>query len=268
MPEKTDDLFYQVAMANRIVANEGIIDAFGHVSVRNPNNPNRYFLSRSRSPELVEPGDILEYDIDSQPVTPPTVAQYAERVIHGEIYRARPDVMSVCHHHAPSFMPLVITGMDFVPVFHLGATGGIKPPHWDQLKEFGDTNMLVVKPEEGRSLAKALGKHWMVLMRGHGVTVAGKSIQETVFRTIYSCRNAEFQLRAQAAGTIIPLSPGEVEKAGQIATGTTGLSRCWEYWSVRLDKAGGTPPSRKGSSKKDKKEKKKAKKEFKKKSKK
>ncbi len=249
MPDSIADLFYELSKANRIVANEGIIDAFGHVSVRNPNNPNRYFLSRSRSPELVEPGDILEYDLDSQPVKPPSLGQYAERVIHGEIYKARPDVMSVCHHHAPSFIPLVVTGTDYVPVFHLGATGGIKPPLWDQVTEFGDTNMLVVKPEEGRSLAKALGKHWMVLMRGHGVTVAGRSIQDTVFRTIYSTRNAEFQLRAQTLGTIKPLTPGEVELAGKISSATTGLTRCWEYWSVRLDKAGGTPPRGKSAKK-------------------
>jgi HCOMODA/2-hydroxy-3-carboxy-muconic semialdehyde decarboxylase len=240
--DKLADLLYDLSLGNRIVANEGVIDAFGHLSVRHPTNPNRYFLSRSRAPELVEPGDFLEYDLDSQPVKEPSVTQYSERVIHGEIYKARPDVMSVCHHHAPSFMPFVITGMDYVPVFHLGAIGGIKPPHWDQLDEFGDTNMLVVKPEEGRSLAKALGNHWMVLMRGHGVTVAGTSIKETVFRSIYSCRNAEFQLRAKDAGTIKPLTPGEVERAGKIGTQTTGQDRCWEYWTMRVTKAGGAPP--------------------------
>ena len=166
----------ELALANRIVANEGVIDAFGHVSMRHPDDPKRYFLSRSRAPELVAPEDFIEYDLDSQPVRTPTVTQYSERVIHGEIYKARPDVMSVCHHHCPNFMPLLATGTDYVPVFHLGAVGGIKPPYWDQHDEFGDTNMLVCRPEEGASLARALGNHWMVLMNRHGVTVAGTSV--------------------------------------------------------------------------------------------
>ncbi len=121
----------------------------------------------------------------------PGVGQYSERVIHGEIYKARPEVNSVCHHHAPAFMPLLATGTDYVPVFHLGAVGGIKPPFWDQHDEFGDTNMLVIKPEEGASLARALGSHWMVLMKRHGVTVAGTSVRDCVFRSIYSTRNAD-----------------------------------------------------------------------------
>ena len=237
------DTLYELALANRIVAHEGIIDAFGHVSVRHPDDPNRYFLSRSRSPGLVEPGDILEYHLDSRPVREPDVTQYSERVIHGEIYRARPDVMAVCHHHAPAFMPLVSTGMDYVPVFHLGATGGARPPFWDQRDDFGDTNMLVVKPEEGRSLAKALGQHWMVLMWRHGVTVAGRSLQDTVFRSIYSARNAEYQVNAHAVGAIAPLTPGEVELCAKIATATTGLARSWEYWVHRLARAGSLPPA-------------------------
>lgn len=230
----------ELALANRIVANEGIIDAFGHVSMRHPDNPNRYLLSRSRAPELVEPGDLIEYDLDSQPVKEPGVTQYSERVIHGEIYKARPEVMSVCHHHCPAFMPLLATGTDYVPVFHLGAVGGIKPPFWDQHDEFGDTNMLVVKPEEGRSLARALGKHWIVLMRRHGVTVAGTSVRDCTFRSVFSARNAEYQVRALSLGKPIEsLSPGEAELCAAISAKTTGLTRSWEYWSMRVAKAGG-----------------------------
>jgi len=240
--ENFAELFYELALANRICANEGVLDAFGHVSVRHPKDPNRYFLSRSRAPELVEPGDIYEYDLDSQPVRTYALPPYSERVIHGEIYKARSDVMSVCHHHGAAFMPLVTTGIDYIPVFHLGATGGSKPPFWDQKDEFGDTNLLVVKPEEGASLAKRLGQHSMVLMRRHGVTVVGSSIRDCVFRCVYSCRNAEYQVMAMQTGTIDPLSPGEVREAGGISAKTTGQGRAWEYWSVRLDKAGGTPP--------------------------
>jgi ribulose-5-phosphate 4-epimerase/fuculose-1-phosphate aldolase len=230
----------ELSLANRIVANEGIIDAFGHVSMRHPDNPGRYLLSRSRAPELVTPEDFVEYDLDSNPVRDPGVGQYSERVIHGEIYKARPDVMSVCHHHSPAFMPLLATGTDYVPIFHLGAVGGIKPPFWDQQDEFGDTNMLVIKPEEGASLARCLGAGWMVLMRRHGVTVAGISVKDCVFRSVYSARNAEFQTRALSIGSnIASLTPGETHLAGSISSKTTGLTRSWEYWSMRVAKAGG-----------------------------
>ena len=226
---------HELALANRIVANEGVIDAFGHVSMRHPDNPNRYLLSRSRAPELVTAEDFIEYDINSQPLRDPGVGQYSERVIHGEIYKARPEVNSVCHHHCPAFMPLLATGTDYMPIFHLGAVGGIRPPFWDQRDEFGDTNMLVVKPEEGASLARALGKHWIVLMMRHGVTVAGISVRDCAFRSIYSARNAEYQVRALTIGSeIATLSPGETKLAGQISAKTTGLMRSWEYWSMRI----------------------------------
>ncbi|MFN3657043.1 MAG: class II aldolase/adducin family protein [Pseudolabrys sp.] len=240
MPTPLTESLRELALANRMVANEGVLDAFGHVSMRHPGNPNRYFLSRSRAPELVAPEDLIEYDLDSRPIAEPGVGQYSERVIHGEIYKARPDVMSVCHHHAPGFMPLLATRADYVPVFHLGAVGGIKPPYWDQRDEFGDTNMLVVKPEEGASLARALGAGWLVLMNRHGVTAAGASVRDCVFRTIYSARNAEYQAQAMAiGGAIAALSPGEAERAGNITGTTTGLTRAWEYWAMRVAKAGG-----------------------------
>jgi ribulose-5-phosphate 4-epimerase/fuculose-1-phosphate aldolase len=244
----------ELALANRMVANEGVLDAFGHVSMRHPDNPNRYFLSRSRAPELVEADDLIEYDLDSQPIREPGVGQYSERVIHGEIYKARPDVMSVCHHHSPAFMPLLATGTDYVPVFHLGAVGGIRPPFWDQHDEFGDTNMLVVKPEEGASLARALGQNHMVLMRRHGVTVVGSSVRECVFRSVFSARNAEFQVRAMMiGGSIASLSPGETQMASQITGKTTGLARSWEYWSMRVAKAGGALKSAKAAAVKSRK---------------
>ena len=239
MPDNLAAARAELALANRIVANEGVIDAFGHVSMRLPGDANRYLLSRSRAPELVTAGDFIEYDLNSQPTRDPGVGQYSERVIHGEIYKARPEVMAVCHHHCPAFMPLLATGADYVPIFHLGAVGGIKPPYWDQHDEFGDTNMLVVKPEEGASLARALGKHWMVLMKRHGVTVAGTSVRDCVFRCVYSARNAEYQVRALTIGPVASLSQGETELAGGISKKTTGLERSWEYWTMRVAKAGG-----------------------------
>src|SRR6516225_7800891 len=199
MPDSFAELRHELAVANRVLANEGIIDAFGHISVRNPKNPDRYFISRHRA---------------SEPVVPTNVRLYSEMVIHGEIYKARSDVNSVCHHHAPAVLPFCATGVELVPLFHLGGTLGTKVPFWDSRDEFGDTNLLVRTPEEGASHARALGPHYMLLLRRHGASLAGKSLRECVFRSIYTTRNAELQLRAMAIGTLGPLSAGEAEKCG------------------------------------------------------
>lgn len=241
MPDSLADLRYEIAVANRILANEDVVDAFGHVSARNPSNPNSYFISRHRAPEIVEPSDLVELNLDSEPVAPTTLRLYSERVIHGEIYKARPDVMSVCHHHSPSVMPYCITGEEIVPVYHLGGTLGGKVPFWDQRDEFGETNLLVIQPEEGRSLARALGPHWMVLMRRHGATVAGTSLRQLVFRTVYTCRNAELQARAQAVGTVGALTAGEMEKAGLHNLRPAAIERAYDYWIARVQKAGLMP---------------------------
>lgn len=238
-----DEAKRAVALGNRILANEGVLDAFGHVSLRHPSDPNRYLLSRSRAPELVEPADVAEYDLDSNPVRPTNERLYSERVIHGEIYKARPDVMAVVHHHAPAMMPFCVSGVKLEPVFHLGGPMGETVPFWDQRDEFGDTNMLVVKPEEGASLARALGKHSIVLMRRHGTTVAGDSVQDLVLRTIYSCKNAEYVLQAKLIGEAMTLSPGEIRKSGIIHNQPNVLSRTWEYWTMRLERSGNGLPS-------------------------
>ena len=243
MAQSLDEVRYEVALANRMVAHEGVLDAFGHVSMRHPGDPNRYLLSRSRSPELVEPGDIYEFNLDSEPVgAPASVRMYGERVIHGEIYKARPDVMAVCHHHSPAFMPYCVSGEEVVPIYHLGAVIGAKAPFWDQRHDFGDTNLLVIEPAEGASLARALGSHWVVVMRRHGATVAGRSLRECVFRTIYSCRNGEYQLQAEDLGAISPLSAGEVREAGAIHHQPGPINRAWEYWARRVEKKGEAPP--------------------------
>jgi len=151
MPNPLAEACYELALANRIIAHEGVLDGFGHVSMRHPTDPGRYLLARSRSPELIEPADIFEFTLDSEPVAAKGVTLYGERVIHGCIYQARPDVNAVCHHHSPSVLPFCITGIELVPVFHMGAVLGTAAPFWDSRDEFGDTNMLVVKPEEGET---------------------------------------------------------------------------------------------------------------------
>jgi ribulose-5-phosphate 4-epimerase/fuculose-1-phosphate aldolase len=242
VPASLADIRYELAIANRMCAHEGVIDAFGHVSVRHPSDPGRYLLSRSRSPELVEPGDLYEFTLDSEPVTPPPLPMYSERVIHGEIYKARPDVVAVCHHHSPAMLPYCITGEPMVAVYHLGAVIGSHVPFWDSQDEFGDTNLLVRKPEEGASLARALGDHNMVLMRRHGATVVGSDLRQLVFRTIYGCRNAEYQTQAKLVGRIGMLTPGEIDMAAMLQQQPNTVARAWEYWLTRLDKRGALPP--------------------------
>jgi HCOMODA/2-hydroxy-3-carboxy-muconic semialdehyde decarboxylase len=149
--------------------------------------------------------------------------------------------MAVCHHHAAAVLPFCIAGVPIVPVFHLGAAVGEDMPFWDQHDEFGDTNLLVVKPEEGRSLARALGSHPAVLMTHHGATVVGKDLRELVSRSIFMCENAKYQLQAHMLGKVVPLSSGETKLAGTINAMPNVVGRTWEYWTMRLDQAGRLP---------------------------
>ena len=245
MPSVIDELCYQLALANRIVAHEGVLDGFGHISVRHPEKPDHYLLSRSRSPELVEPGDILELDADSEVVTPGNILPYGECVIHGEIFRARPDVMAIVHHHSQAILPFCLTDLKLEPIMGLGATMGAVVPSWDSAHDFGDTPMVLTTIEHGASLARALGQNHMVLMRRHGATVVGASLQEVVFRSIMTHRNAELQLRAYAIADITPLSPGEAKLAHDYSLQARPLGRAWEYWVTRLTKAGELPPKTK-----------------------
>jgi len=224
----------EVVLANRILAHENVLDAFGHVSIRHPHRPDRFFISRARSPGLVQRADMLEFHLDGTPVDPaPAYPSYAERIIHGAIYRARADVHAVCHHHAASVLPFCISGMPIVPVFHVGATMGHKAPFWDSRDEFGDTNMLVASAEQGDSLAQALGEHWVVLMRRHGAVVAGRSLRECVFRAVHLKQNAEMQMRAATLGRISPLSAEEITLASEMNLRPVILARAWDYWATR-----------------------------------
>ena len=241
MPHALEEARYELTVANRIVAHEGVLDAFGHISMRHPLHPDRYLLSCSRAPEFVEPADVLEFTLDSTPVTQTEIALYGERVIHGEIYKARPDVSAVCHHHSTAILPFCIADIELIPVYHQGATLGTKAPVWDSRVEFGNTNIMVITPDEGASLARALGANWIVLMRRHGATVVGTSIRECVFRSIYSHRNAEIQWKSQLLGKIEPLNQIEAEKAGPHNLKPIPIARAWEYWSRRLEKADEMP---------------------------
>jgi HCOMODA/2-hydroxy-3-carboxy-muconic semialdehyde decarboxylase len=240
MADTLAEVLHELIVATRILANEDVLDAFGHVSVRHPGNPGRYFISRHQAPELAEVTDLVELDLDSEPVKPTEFRLYSERVIHGEIYKARPEVNAVCHHHAHAVLPYAISGTDLLPVFHLGAVIG-HVPFWDQRDEFGDTNMLVIKPEEGASLARALGPHWMVLMRRHGATVAGTSLRELTFRTVFGCDNARLQSQAIAHGHVDSLSAGEIKLTSAHQLRPPSSNRAWNYWVRHVEKAGLMP---------------------------
>ena len=211
-----------------------VLDGFGHVSARHATDPDRFLISRSRSPQFVQPRDICEFNLDSCPVQDGGGPHYAERVIHGCVYRARPDVIAVCHLHAPSVLPFANSGTPIVPVLHLGALIGTCVTFWDARDGFGDTDMLVSTLEQGHSLARALGPHWAVLMRRHGAVVAGRSVREVVFRAVCLKLNAEVQLQTHALGGVSRLTEAEVELSAAANLRQSVQDRVWEYWSSRL----------------------------------
>ncbi len=222
-----------VVSANRILAREGVVDAFGHVSIRHPERPDRFLMARSRSPELVTYDDILEFDLGGEPIDPNGPPVYAERFIHAAIFEARPDVNSVVHNHAHELIPFGVTGQKLRPMLHVAARMGDDIPIWDIRDKFGDTNLLVVNIEQGRDLAKALGDNTVALMRGHGCAVAAENIHQSVLTSIYTQINARLQSQAMQMGDVTYLSPGEIEAATVTTKGTLGRDRAWEYLRQR-----------------------------------
>lgn len=225
--------------ANRILAVEGIVDAFGHVSSRHPTKPNHFLLSRAKSPELVEARDIMEFTFDGAAAGPRGKSGergYLERFIHAGVYEARPDVQCVVHTHSRSLVCFSVTEAKLRPLWHVAGTIGGDIPVWDSQRSFGDTDLLVSNAGMGRDLARTLGDAACLLMRGHGCTVIGKSIREAVYTAYYLAANAEAQLQASRLGEVKFLTAGEIEKINrQMAQSKTGqgVDRAWEYWCRR-----------------------------------
>jgi ribulose-5-phosphate 4-epimerase/fuculose-1-phosphate aldolase len=232
---KLESLLEEIVTANRILAHEGVVDSFGHVSARHPDNPNRFLLSRARAPERIEAADIMEFTLEGEPVDARGRAPYLERFIHGGIYEARPDVHSVVHNHSPSVIPFGVTNRTLKPLLHMCANIGHEVSTWDSHDKFGDTALLVENVEMGRDLARALGRDRTILMRGHGATIAGPAVRHAVFVSIYLEVNAKLQMQAMAMGDIKFLTAGEVDKVAA-RTGPYTINRAWENWCRRADR--------------------------------
>src|SRR5947209_4835864 len=229
-----DALIQDLVIANRILAKEEVVDAYGHVSVRHPDNPNRFLIARSLAPELVGPEDIVELDLHGQPVREEGRSLYLERFIHAAIYAARPDVMAVVHAHAEDTLPFGIAqGTKLRPVIHSGSFIGTEVPVWDIADNFGDTNLLVTNMAQASDLAKCLGRHSVPLMRCHGFASAAPSLIEVVRLSIYLPRNARALMRArQLGGEIRYLSLGEIEARNRgYRPYSVETWRAWEYWA-------------------------------------
>lgn len=227
------DRMRDLVFANRILAHEGVVDAFGHVSMRHPDDPERYFLSRSRAPELITADDIMEFTLDGEAIDGRDRRPYGERPIHGAIYEMRADVSSVVHNHALELIPFGVTDTKLRPIVHVGAPIGADIPTWDIRDEFGDTDHLVVTMEQGRDLASRLGGGRVALMRGHGGVVAGATVREAVLTAVYLRINARLQLMSMPLGAPNFLTPKEVELCTERQFSPLAIDRAWEYWCAR-----------------------------------
>jgi ribulose-5-phosphate 4-epimerase/fuculose-1-phosphate aldolase len=229
-------LVRELVLANHVLALENVLDAYGHVSVRNPDNPASFLMSRSRSPEIVEPDDILVHDLAGNVDGMAAKELYRERFIHGSIYEARPDVHAVIHSHADDVLPFSISKIPLQAVFHGASSIGAKPvPVWDIRTDFGDTNLLVESADQGRSLTRSLADRTMVLMRGHGFAAAGRSLIFLLKMVVALPRNARVQLDTLHAGAeIVPLSEGEVALRDLTDLSLPAAQRQWEYWCRKL----------------------------------
>lgn len=227
-------LIQDLVVASRTLADHGVIDAYGHASARSDRDPQRYLMARNVAPELVTEEDILEYDLDSNAVDPKAGAVYQERFIHGEIYKARPDVMAVVHNHSHAVVPYSCTGIALQPIFHMAAFVGLGVPTWDIRDAQKGSDMLVRTPYLGEHLARSLGNHPAVLMRGHGSTVVAENLPRAVGRAVYLDVNARMQTQAIAlAGGARPIL---FMDADEVAANVSwqNYERSWSLWKSRV----------------------------------
>jgi HCOMODA/2-hydroxy-3-carboxy-muconic semialdehyde decarboxylase len=226
-------LLDELVQANHILSNEGVLDAFGHVSVRHPTAADRFLISRTLAPELVEAGDLQAVDLHGVRVAGDERRSYEEVAIHAAVYRHRADVRAVVHSHAPTVIPFGVTGVPLRPIYHMGSVIGHDVPVWDIARRSGDTDLLVRDAAQGDDLVSALGPRTVVLMRGHGCVVAGADLRTAVFTAVYLERNATLLERALRLGEVRALTEGETQRASEMLRGRAG-ERAWDYWLGRL----------------------------------
>lgn len=227
-------LIDELVLGNHILANEQVVDSYGHISVRHPDRPDRFLLSCSRSPEMVNRKDIMEFDLDGNSVTKTSARPYLERFIHAAIFATRPDVNSVVHSHSPSVIPFSVTPEPLRPVMHTAALIGDPIPKWDIRDEFGETDMLVRSMETAQGLARALGEATVVLMRGHGSTVVGPDIRRATITAIYLQMSAAVTLQALSLGPVTYLSPEEIAHGINLSKDDGPIKRVWDNLVHRL----------------------------------
>jgi len=235
IPDTEEQRINDLVTGNHILFDQGVLDGFGHVSVRSVKDPTHFFMSQSRAPGLVARDDIMEFDADSKPVDQRGRPMYGERFIHGEILRARQDVNSVVHSHSPAVLPYTVTGVALRPMIHTAGFIPDRVPTFEIREVEGDDNGILVHNNlDGAGVAKALGNSPLVLMRGHGMAVTGPSVRHAVYRSIYTQLNAQVQIQAMliGAGKITFLNPKEA--ANVDATNEGGLyserPRQWDLW--------------------------------------
>jgi len=230
---KVSGLIEDIVAANRILATENVVDAFGHISSRHPEAPDRYLIARALPPELITAEDIMEVDFEGRVLNGDNRKPYLERHIHGAIYAARPDVQSVIHSHSRSVIPYSVTSEKLRPIVHSCATIGCHIPVWDAQTAFGDSNMLISDMAMGKDFATVLGINNAALMRGHGCTVIGHSVRAAVYTAVYLEVNAKLQMEASRFPPIKFLTEGEVDIICERlanAKPNEGYDRAWEYW--------------------------------------
>jgi HCOMODA/2-hydroxy-3-carboxy-muconic semialdehyde decarboxylase len=231
-PAADPSLVEKIVIANRILYKIGVVDGFGHVSARHDKSPRHFLLARNMAPGLVKREDILSFDLDGYALDADGKHVYLERFIHGEIYRVRPDVQAVVHSHSPNVIPFGVTAQQLQPVFHMSGFLGEGSALFDIRDVAGDTNLLVSNGELGAALAACLGARSTVLMRGHGSTVVGGSVEQAVYRAYYAEVNARLQMQAKLLGAVKYLSAQEAAKAA--AANDTQLARVWELWRQEI----------------------------------
>lgn len=218
----------ELVIASHILASLGLLDAYGHVSVRDSHNPNRYLMSRAVPAAKVTADDIFVYDLDSTPLKGNKAESFWERFIHGEIYKAQPGVMAVVHSHSPDMIPFAVIDVPLRPMIHVAGFMPSQVKVFDIRPLFGDTEMLIETPEMGRALAHSLGADSMILMRGHGVVIVGPSLHAAVFRSYYSTIDARTEQQALQLGhgAVKFLSEGENQRTSSLG----GIDRAWDLW--------------------------------------